>query len=909
MKRRYLPGSSSIVLLTCWMAVWLAVPALSGEEPSDKSAAVPSEATVAPDKDSASEKSALEKPTDSQPAENAGTKPPAEKASGEKASGEKASGEKASGEKASGEKASGEKATGEKPAGEKSAEDASLPAGHSTHGEAFNEGPRQRAYLMHDTGYVHFPVTTQVQQVKAFFNQGVGLLHGFWYFEAERSFRQVALLDPDCAMEYWGMAMANTNNAKRAKGFIAEAVKRKDKASDRERLFIEALDAYHRADAGKKKPRAEAYTKALERILLKYPHDVEAKAFLALQLYLNRDAEMPIVSYLAVDALLEQIFAVNPLHPAHHYRIHLWDYEKPDLALRSAATCGQAAAGIAHMWHMPGHIYSRLKRYDDACWQQEASARVDHAHMMRDRVLPDQIHNFAHNNEWLIRNLIFVGRSRDALSLAKNMLELPRHPKYNTLERGSFKFGRLRLFQVLTRFEMWDELIALAETPYLEPTENETEQVKRLRHLGVAQVRRGQLDAGRAQLTVLQERQRTKQEAREKAGQEAERKAQDAAVPGDEQKEKLAAAERKTREAGGDDSAVQTAREEAEKAFRSERLKAKERDIAKAGDDARKAFDAPLRALEKAIQEIEGHLAVAASDFRHGHELLKKAGDVEASYLAWVQLQAGDKEPALKAMRNFVAGHKNEVLPLAAQVELCWRAGEREEARRAFDQLRDISGSLDATAPPLARLAPIAQELNLPTPWQKPLVAANDVGVRPTLDSLGPFRWQAPSAPPWQLTDSSGQPRSLRDYVGRPVVVIFYLGHACLHCAEQLQKFAPVRDEFAKAGIELVAISTDDREGLNMAIGNYENGKFPIPLCSDAGLESFRAYRCYDDFEQQPLHGTFVVDGAGRVRWQDIGYEPFMDAKFVLQEAQRILSHDVSSGGGSGPLAGTPAAP
>ena len=30
--------------------------------------------------------------------------------------------------------------------------------------------------------------------------------------------------------------------------------------------------------------------------------------------------------------------------------------------------------------------------------------------MMRDRVLPDQIHNFAHNNEWLIRDLIFVGR-------------------------------------------------------------------------------------------------------------------------------------------------------------------------------------------------------------------------------------------------------------------------------------------------------------------------------------------------------------------------------------------------------------------------------------------------------------------------------------------------------------------
>ncbi len=43
--------------------------------------------------------------------------------------------------------------------------------------------------------------------------------------------------------------------------------------------------------------------------------------------------------------------------------------------------------------------------------------------MMRDRVMPDQIHNFAHNNEWLIRNLIKIGRVQDAIDLAKNMLE------------------------------------------------------------------------------------------------------------------------------------------------------------------------------------------------------------------------------------------------------------------------------------------------------------------------------------------------------------------------------------------------------------------------------------------------------------------------------------------------------
>ena len=81
--------------------------------------------------------------------------------------------------------------------------------GHSSHGEAFNEGPRRAAYLMGTTGNVSFAITSKHAQSQAFFNQGLGQLHGFWYFEAERSFRQICALDHSCAMAYWGMALAN----------------------------------------------------------------------------------------------------------------------------------------------------------------------------------------------------------------------------------------------------------------------------------------------------------------------------------------------------------------------------------------------------------------------------------------------------------------------------------------------------------------------------------------------------------------------------------------------------------------------------------------------------------------------------------------------------------------------------
>ena len=68
-----------------------------------------------------------------------------------------------------------------------------------------------------------------------------------------------------------------------------------------------------------------------------YPEELEAKAFLALQIWLNSDKGLPISSHQAVDAVLSEVFAAEPFHPAHHYRIHLWDKEKPVRALESAA--------------------------------------------------------------------------------------------------------------------------------------------------------------------------------------------------------------------------------------------------------------------------------------------------------------------------------------------------------------------------------------------------------------------------------------------------------------------------------------------------------------------------------------------------------------------------------------------
>ena len=765
-------------------------------------------------------------------------------------------------------------------------------AGHSYHGEAFNEGPRQKAYLMNGLGRVHFPVTTEDPLAQKFITQGVAQLHGFWYLEAERSFRQAAAIDPNCAMAYWGMALANKSNEKRSKGFIAEAVERKDSASPREQKYITALNDYLTADRKKKKKeRAEKYTKALEKLLYEFPDDTEAKAFLALQLWSNRSSGLPISSYLAIDALLDQVFAAEPMHPVHHYRIHLWDYEKPAKALASAARCGQSLPAIAHMWHMPGHIYSRLKRYSDACWQQEASARVDHAHMMRDRLMPDQIGNFAHNNEWLIRNLNHVGRVRDAIDLAKNMIELPRHPKYNTLEkRGSTSYGRTRLFETLSRYELWEEMVALSDGPYLEATNSLKEQTNRARHLGRAFFRMGNSARGEAEMAKLREKLAEQKAARDDAAAEAEAKAKEKAHDQKKIDEAVAAARQQALDDGKHEDDVDAAGEKAASETKQAQVKAKKKEIAKAAKDARKPFDARIRELEKAIQEFEGLQAIVANDHKKALELFSKAGGVDAAFRAHVQFDAGQVEEAIKAARKHVDSHKNEVQPLAMLSQLYWKAGQQEQAKQVLGQLRELSGPIDLDSPVFQRLAPTVEAGGYPSDWRLAKPAPDDVGVRPSLDALGQFRWQPSPAEDWVLRDSANELHSLKQYQGRPVVLIFYLGYGCLHCAEQLQAFAPKMESFLSAGIDLVAISTDDEAGLKLSLANYDGGELPIPLLSNSELDVFKAYRAYDDFEKQPLHGTFLIDGQGLVRWQDISYEPFMDPDFVLSEAQRLLS-------------------
>lgn len=748
-----------------------------------------------------------------------------------------------------------------KPTETPSEANAATPApGHSLHGEAFNEGPRQKAHLMKGMGDVHFPVSVANAEAQQFLDQGVAQLHTFYYLEAERSFRQVAVLDPNCAMAYWGMAMANTNNAKRAKGFLKVA-QEKAKArpiSRREQLHIDALAAFYKEEKGvDDKARRKGYINGLEAIIQEYPTDADARAWLAMVAWQNDGKGDGIGSRQAVDALLDQVLAVQPMHPgAHHYRIHLWDNSKPIRAELSAGLYAKAAPGIAHAWHMPGHTYTNLKRYADAAYQQEGSARVDHAMMLQERVMPFEIHNYAHNNQWLATSLSHIGRVREAVAIARNLVEQPRDPQKNGPNDGGSaqRVGRMRWMEVLVRHEKWDDLIQANESGRLDWSEIPIEQKEKLHSLGLAHAAKGNQAKLAEQLAALRKLAKTP-EAKPDANAKADQAKADAKAD--------------TKKA--DTKAVET----------------------KAKPDA-KPKGRNIAGLDSAIAELEGHQKRLAGDLPGAIQRFEKATAMRKEALARAYLDAKNFEKAEQTARQAVRQNENQVSYLAALVEVLNGVGKVAEAQEAYRKLEPLARAADADLPVIQRLAGLVASwesagLTLPRPGESPSESA--ALNRIELSTVGPLTWSPYPAEPLALTDTNGQPWSLIEHLhrGRNVLVLFYLGGGCAHCMQQLQLFGEQFATLRDTGTDVVAVSTDTFEATRALKNNADGVKFPMPLLADPKLDAFKAYRAHDDFEGQPLHGVFLIDPRGGVRFHRISADPFLDRDFIKSEAARLF--------------------
>jgi FtsP/CotA-like multicopper oxidase with cupredoxin domain/peroxiredoxin len=149
--------------------------------------------------------------------------------------------------------------------------------------------------------------------------------------------------------------------------------------------------------------------------------------------------------------------------------------------------------------------------------------------------------------------------------------------------------------------------------------------------------------------------------------------------------------------------------------------------------------------------------------------------------------------------------------------------------------------------------------------------------VRPPPAPTPPY-----TAPSFSLADPAGRITGLSDYAGKPVVLFFFEGEGCLHCTEQVALFNEQAKAFADKGVSLLAVTSDTSEVLRKALAANPS---PFPILADPQLDIFRLYHCVGS---EALHGTFLIDAAGQVRWQNIGSNPFTGIGLLLLEAGKL---------------------
>ncbi|NRA48184.1 MAG: peroxiredoxin family protein, partial [Phaeodactylibacter sp.] len=284
-----------------------------------------------------------------------------------------------------------------------------------------------------------------------------------------------------------------------------------------------------------------------------------------------------------------------------------------------------------------------------------------------------------------------------------------------------------------------------------------------------------------------------------------------------------------------------------------------------------------------------GYLAFMNGDVEKAKKAMLKntPGHLRMMY----QFKYEDFKEAESAARKQIDKKDKQTLPLAQAIYVLHQIKKDDPAvRKGFEELRSISSEIELESPIFARLAPIAKHLGYPKDWRLPYEMPKDIKSYADQDKLGPLHWTPAAAPSFALFDQHRKQISLEQYKGKPCILVFYLGAGCLHCTEQLTAMADQYEDFKKAGLPILAISTDDVSKLKKSQDNYSKGDIPFPIVSNAKKDMFKKYTAYDDFEDQPLHGTFVLNAKGSILWSDISADPFMELDFLIKEANRLIA-------------------
>jgi tetratricopeptide (TPR) repeat protein len=391
-------------------------------------------------------------------------------------------------------------------------------ASASTTDELTFEQIAEGAQHLEGLGALHRTVTTSSPEAQAFFDQGLRLSYGFNHDEAARSFARAAMLDPSCAMCFWGAAYTLGPNynvpmladrARAAWDALERARETVDGGTEVERALVAALA--HRyagptyVDPPSMQPFVEAYAAEMREVAARFPDDVDVQVLFA-EAAMNVNAwhlwtldGAPEPGTTEIVDVLERVLAADDQHPgANHFYIHVIEASSdPARALPSAERLPSLMPGAGHIVHMPAHIFQRVGRYADASEANRRAIVADRRYLETIQPLGYYPMYLGHNYGFLAYSASMEGRRSEAIEASR--LSAAALPMDFVCGMPGMDFFLSEPLFVMVRFGMWEELLA---EPQPDPRHAVLAALHRQAH-GMALAARDRPDEAREDLATL----------------------------------------------------------------------------------------------------------------------------------------------------------------------------------------------------------------------------------------------------------------------------------------------------------------------------------------------------------------------------------------------------------------------
>lgn len=367
-------------------------------------------------------------------------------------------------------------------------------------------------------GTIHFEVSGN-DAARSRVIRGVKLLHHMTYIEADREFAAAITADPDCALAYWGRAMAiihplwtdipDEAELKKGMEFVRAGLARSPR-TPRERAYLQAMEGYYRDPAMRDyAPRLKALDEAWAKVAANHPEDLDAAAFSALfhlapARFLPKDKSHRI--QIEAGNTIQKILAKLPDHPgAQHYKIHAYDF--PLLADRALEICdnyGGIAPDVPHALHMPTHIFTRRGLWEKSIEFNRRSAEA--AKKLSQSAGSTNLH-YPHALDYMAYAYLQRGQYAQADAIRREVLALT--GQFQAASRGGIAFA---LAAIPARYAMerhdWAAAAKLTpRQPAAFPWSDEFLHCDAIAHFAraIGAVRSGDLAAARREIAVQED--------------------------------------------------------------------------------------------------------------------------------------------------------------------------------------------------------------------------------------------------------------------------------------------------------------------------------------------------------------------------------------------------------------------